>query len=85
MSNDRAPAVTAHPLDPLGAEEIRRIRDLLARERGVGPGWRWASIELLEPAKDAALDHQPGDQMDRAATVVCWSRADGLALRVSAS
>ena len=40
-----------HPLDPLSAEEIRRVSAIVRRDRGVGAGWRFASIELKEPAK----------------------------------
>ena len=43
----------AHPLDPLTAEEIRQAAAILRRERGVGAGWRFASIELKEPGKAA--------------------------------
>jgi primary-amine oxidase len=70
---------SAHPLDPLSAAEISQVRELLARERGVGAGWRWASIELREPSKDVARDHRPGDAIERAATAVVWDRADGAA------
>ena len=40
-----------HPLDPLSAEEIRQAAAVVRRDRGVGDGWRFASIELKEPAK----------------------------------
>ena len=40
-----------HPLDPLSAEEIRQVAAIVRRDRGVGAGWRFASIELKEPAK----------------------------------
>ena len=42
-----------HPLDPLTASEFRQVVAALRRERGVGAGWRFASIELAEPSKDA--------------------------------
>jgi primary-amine oxidase len=48
-----AGAAPAHPLDPLTAGEIRQAAAILRRERGVGPGSRFASIELREPGKDA--------------------------------
>ena len=38
-----------HPLDPLTADEIRRAGAIVRRDREVGPGWRFASIELKEP------------------------------------
>ena len=42
-----------HPLDPLTAAEFRQVVAVLRRDRGVGAGWRFASIELAEPPKDA--------------------------------
>jgi len=42
-----------HPLDPLTAAEFRQVVAVLRRERGVSDGWRFASIELAEPSKDA--------------------------------
>ena len=63
-----------HPLDPLAADEIRQAVSVLRRERGVDEGWRFGSIELREPVKDAL--REAGD-LPREATVVCWSRADG--------
>jgi len=80
----------AHPLDPLSADEIRRAAAIVRRDRGVGDGWRFASIELKEPAKAnlpaleaAAL--QPGPLENREALVVCWNRADGQAYRAVVS
>jgi primary-amine oxidase len=61
--------VTAHPLDPLGAEEIRRAANALRRDHGVSERWRFASIELREPPK--------GESISRQAEVVCWNRDDG--------
>lgn len=75
----------AHPLDPLSADEMRHVRDLLGRERGVGDGWRWASIELHEPPKDVALGHRTGDRIERSATAVVWNRSDGAAYRALVS
>ena len=74
----------AHPLDPLSATEISQVRELLGRDRGVGERWRWASIELLEPAKDAVLTYQPGQPIERRARAVVWNRADGEAYAVVA-
>jgi primary-amine oxidase len=71
----------AHPLDPLTAEEIRQVSAILRRDRDVGAGWRFASIELKEPAKDAWPD--PGAH--REALAVCWNRADGQAYRAVVS
>jgi primary-amine oxidase len=71
-----------HPLDPLSAEEIRQAAAIVRRDRGVGAGWRFASIELREPGKDAL---RAGDAGRREAIVVCWDRADGRAYRAVVS
>ncbi|MDR3663761.1 MAG: primary-amine oxidase [Mycobacterium sp.] len=49
---------TFHPLDPLTATEFTRVAGILAATHGVGEGWRYTSIELVEPAKTqvAAFD-----------------------------
>jgi primary-amine oxidase len=64
-----------HPLDPLTADEIRQAAAIVRRDRAVGETWRFASIELKEPAKNA-----PGPPA-REALVVCWNRVDGQAYR----
>ena len=48
---------------------------------GVGERWRFASIELREPAKDAVRDFAAGDAIAREAVVVCWNRDDGQRLQ----
>jgi primary-amine oxidase len=71
--------VTAHPLDPLSADEIRAAVAVLRRDRGVTDRWRFASIELREPAKDVVRAFTPGAPVARQALVTCWSRDDGVA------
>ncbi len=69
-----------HPLDPLTAGEITQVAAILRRDRGVAPpAWRYAAIELVEPAKAAPA--APG----REATAVCWNREDGQAYRGTVS
>jgi primary-amine oxidase len=68
----------AHPLDPLTAAEIRQVSATVRRGPAAGPGWRFASIELAEPAKEALAAVAP---VPRAATAVCWNREDGQAYR----
>jgi primary-amine oxidase len=69
-----------HPLDPLTADEIRRVTALLRRERGVArPQWRVAAIELREPAKEVARAHRSGDSFERVARAIVWDTRDGLA------
>jgi len=72
----------AHPLDPLTAEEFRLVATVLRRDRAVGPRWRFASIELKEPGKDAPQDPHPAH---RQALAICWNRDDGQAYRAVVS
>ncbi len=39
-----------HPLEPLSADEFRRTTEILHREGHVTKTFRFASIELMEPA-----------------------------------
>jgi primary-amine oxidase len=71
-----------HPLDPLTAREIRQAAAILRRDRGIGESWRFASIELREPGKDALA---AGQVAGREAIVVGWDRADGQAHRAVVS
>ena len=49
-----------HPLDPLTADEIRRVTGLLRRERGVArPQWRIAAIEPVTDPRLAAAETEP--------------------------
>jgi primary-amine oxidase len=73
----------AHPLDPLTAAEFRQVTAVLRRERAVGPRWRFASIELREPAKDQAAAGDAAARRD--AVAVAWNRDDGQAYRAVVS
>ena len=83
---DRMPVnegtIVAHPLDPLSADEISQAAAIVRRERGVGEGWRFASIELKEPSKP---ELSSGRLIEREALVVCWDRANGQAYRADVS
>jgi primary-amine oxidase len=74
-----------HPLDPLSAEEIRQAAAAVRRDHGAGDGWRFASIELREPAKADLAALESGGPGRREALVVCWNRADGQAYRAVVS
>lgn len=65
-----------HPLDPLSAGEFTRITEILARERGVGDGWRYTSMEMYEPTKEelAAYDEH-GTPCARQAEAVVLEQA----------
>ncbi len=76
-------AVVAHPLDPLSADEIARAATIV-RERhfaAVAPagdgGWRFASVELVEPAKAELARWRPGDPIARRARATVWNRGGG--------
>jgi primary-amine oxidase len=83
--------IVPHPLDPLTADEIRRAAAIVRHDQKVGDGWRFASIELKEPAKTdlPALENgrlpADGRLAGREALVVCWNRADGQAYRATVS
>ncbi len=53
-------ASTSHPLDPFSADEFRATAALMLRDHGVGEGWRFNSIELLEPSKAELADYAAG-------------------------
>ncbi|TFD26141.1 primary-amine oxidase [Cryobacterium cryoconiti] len=69
--------MTFHPLDPLSATEFTAAVAILARERGVADGWRFASIELVEPTRNAvAAFAATGVVPDRRARLVVLNRAE---------
>ncbi|MGH8940496.1 MAG: primary-amine oxidase, partial [Actinomycetes bacterium] len=78
-------AATRHPLDPLSADEFRLAAAILRRDQGVDDRWRFASIELKEPAKQVVRGFSPGSAVPREATVVCWNREDGQVYKAAVS
>jgi primary-amine oxidase len=67
---------TNHPLDPLSSDEFTAVASILRRDRGVGDGWRIASIELVEPGKEQLADYDAGQAEPlRRAVVMCLDRA----------
>jgi primary-amine oxidase len=71
-----------HPLDPLAPDEIRAAVAILRRDRGLGDRWRFATIELREPAKSALAASEPPP---REAAVLLWNRDDGQAYKAVVS
>lgn len=63
-----------HPLDSLSAEEISATSALLARERGIDGGWRYASIVLQEPPKQQVRAWRDGDPVVRRSLAVLWNK-----------
>jgi primary-amine oxidase len=75
-------SVIPHPLDPLTAPEIRLVAAAIRRGHATGPAWRFASIALAEPAKEALVaGPAAAGAVPRAAEAVCWNREDGQAYR----
>jgi primary-amine oxidase len=67
----------AHPLQRLGADEIRRARDALAGQGLVGARTRFAYLGLEEPPKDEVLAFRPGDLVERRARAILLDTATG--------
>jgi primary-amine oxidase len=74
-----SPVSTPHPLDPLTADEVRQVAVALCEAKGVSNGWRFASIDLAEPAKAELAAGPPG--IVRTAHATCWNTGDGQAYR----
>lgn len=73
------PPVAAHPLDPLTADEIETVSTILDAAGVLGPGFRFISTSLLEPAKDTLQAWKPGQPLARMAQAVLLDRDSGLA------
>jgi primary-amine oxidase len=76
----------AYPLDPLSADEFRSVASILHRKHGVGEGWRFASIELIEPGKAEleAFDNG-GAPPPRRADVICLQRSNNATYKSAVS
>jgi primary-amine oxidase len=68
--------VAQHPLEPLSEDEFRQTATRLRRDRAITESWRFASIELKEPAKSEVKAWRPGDPVQRTSFAVLWNRAD---------
>ncbi|HUA71301.1 MAG TPA: primary-amine oxidase [Solirubrobacteraceae bacterium] len=68
-----------HPLDPLTADEIGAAAALVKAQPGVTERWRFASIDLKEPRKQALSN--PERPPAREAEIVGWNREDGAAFK----
>jgi primary-amine oxidase len=81
----------AHPLDPLSADEFASAAEILRRDRGVEPGvpggrpgrgWRFASIEMIEPTKaEITAADSGGAWPPRRAEVICFDRDENATYR----
>src|SRR5438067_13721963 len=70
MCLDGAAAAARHPLDPLGAEELLVIRDVLAHAGGFSHDTKFAWIGLEEPPKALVQGFEPGRAFARRARLV---------------
>ena len=66
-----------HPLDPLSAEEISRAAKIVREAHAHGDRWRFACIELIEPAKATLVEWHEGEPFGRQARAVVFNRDDG--------
>lgn len=64
----------SHPLDSLTAEEVSAASSILAREKGIDSGWRYASIVLREPPKTEVRAWRDGDPIVRRSLAVLWDK-----------
>jgi primary-amine oxidase len=66
---------TAHPLDPLSADEIRKVRDVLKLAGRLSSSVRFVSVTLDEPEKRSVLQFPDVHAATREAVVVLRDRA----------
>ena len=74
-----------HPLDRLGAEELRRSRDVIDAAGLLRPATRFALVQLLEPAKADVLAWVPGTSIDRQVLSVLLDTETGAVTEVVVS
>ena len=72
-----APALTAHPLDPLSAEEIERTSALAGARAGGADSLRFPLVALVEPDKEAVRGFAAGDAFARRAFAIVFDTASG--------
>ena len=78
----RASAKATHPLDPLDADELIAIRDILAKSDRFSADTNFAWIGLDEPPKAAVAAFRPGADMPRRAALDAIDDEKGKTFRV---
>jgi primary-amine oxidase len=63
-----------HPLDPLSPTEFQSTAAILRRDQDITDSWRFASVELKEPAKTEVKAWRPGDAVPRRSLSVLWDQ-----------
>lgn len=74
---EEAPAVARHPLEPLTPYEIARTVAILRNSESIGTTYRFVSVTLHEPPKEAVLHYKPGDLFNREAFMVLLNNSNG--------
>jgi primary-amine oxidase len=77
-----ASAAPTHPLDPLDAEELVAVRDILANSGRFSANTNFAWIALAEPPKTIVENFRPGTDFPRAAHVAAIDYDKGKSFRV---
>ena len=72
-----APALLAHPLDPLSTEEIERASALAKARAGGADSIRFPLVALAEPDKRAVRSFTTGDAIERRALAIVFDTANG--------
>jgi primary-amine oxidase len=73
-----SPAATAHPLDPLSADEIADAVSIVRAMRRLGPRARFASVALHEPTRHELRLFRQGKGLERLAEIVLLDNDTGL-------
>jgi primary-amine oxidase len=68
-----------HPLDPITADEIQHAVAEMRRQKSLGESWRFVSVALAEPNRQAVLTAQPPNSLVRTAAVLVMDTASGQA------
>ena len=70
--------IVDHPLDPLSETEVALASDILKAEKQLGPGIRFAHVQLEEPAKSDVLAWQPDAKLPRGAAAILFDCKTGV-------
>lgn len=69
---------TAHPLDPLSAQELKAVLSSARTAWGLDHRHLIAMVTIVEPSKEVLAHFKVGDVIDRAVQVTVWDRAQGV-------
>jgi primary-amine oxidase len=74
-----------HPLDPLSTQEIEQAVQVLRDAKQLHDGFRFATIDLVEPGKDVVRDFTPGSPIVVDVALVTLDRIEHRAYRAVVS